>query len=183
MSRAELAIQRTLQAEGGYSNLSSDRGGRTYKGISEKNWPEWEGWKIIDKHEPLKQGEVIADPQMDELVNDFYIINFWNPLQLAKFNSQEICNEIFDSAVNNGHKTAVMFLQEGLNLLNRNERDYKDMPVDGIPGPVTISITNNFSNTQALLKTLNGLQFCRYKAICDKDPGQEVNFLGWLHRC
>ena len=43
-------INMILQHEGGYLNDSSDSGGRTYKGISENNFPNWKGWKIINKH-------------------------------------------------------------------------------------------------------------------------------------
>ena len=42
-------INMILQHEGGYLNDSSDSGGRTYKGISENNFPNWKGWKIINK--------------------------------------------------------------------------------------------------------------------------------------
>lgn len=44
-----------------------DSGGRTYKGISENNFPNWKGWKIINKHEPLKRGEFIKDEDLEEV--------------------------------------------------------------------------------------------------------------------
>ena len=44
-------INMILRNEGGYWSDSDgiDSGGRTYKGISENNFPNWKGWKIINK--------------------------------------------------------------------------------------------------------------------------------------
>jgi len=81
-----------------------------------------------------------------------------------------------------GTGTSIKMLQEALNLLNRNQRDYKDIAVDGVMGWITISFANNCPKQLALLKTLNGLKFCRYKDICERDPTQEVFFKSWLSR-
>jgi len=39
----------TLKHEGGYANHSADKGGETYRGITRKNNPNWQGWKYIDE--------------------------------------------------------------------------------------------------------------------------------------
>lgn len=182
MAIFKISFDRTIGIEGGYSNIASDRGGRTYKGIAERMWPDWPGWVIVNKHEPLKRYQVIASEALDRMVEDFYRVNFWDMLRLGAIRSQDVADELFDTAVNMGVETAGRFLQQGLNLLNRDQRDYKNLEVDGDIGNNTLGIANGFANTPALLKTLNGLQFCRYRDICLKDPGQEANFAGWLKR-
>ncbi len=41
-------ISTILSHEGGYANHPADKGGETYRGISRKANPNWEGWKYID---------------------------------------------------------------------------------------------------------------------------------------
>lgn len=180
------SFNRTLQAEGGYSNLSSDRGGRTYKGISEKNFPDWEGWIIVNSHEPMKRGEVIISDQLNDMVRRFYEKNFWIPLRLTEIRVQSVADELFDTAVNMGVGTAGKMLQRAMNLLNKNQKSYSDLVVDGQVGSDTMYAVNTFTNldvnVSSLLKTLNGLQFMRYVDICEKDLSQEDNFIGWLKR-
>lgn len=69
MNKQTDLINMILRNEGGYWSDSDgiDSGGRTYKGISENNFPNWKGWKIINKHEPLKRGEFIKDEDLDEV--------------------------------------------------------------------------------------------------------------------
>jgi lysozyme family protein len=168
--------------EGGYNNTPGDRGGRTYKGISEKNFPAWEGWKIIDKYEPIKDNYLIKDEQLDNMVYRFYRDNFWSSLRLQEINSQPLAEEIYDTAVNTGSSTAVKFLQMALNLLNKNQKDYKNILEDGVMGWITTSLANQCPYQAALLKTLNGLQFMRYVEICRRDESQEKFFMSWLNR-
>lgn len=65
--------------EGGYvHNLDGD-GKDTYAGITELNFPKWEGWKIINKHKPLKRGQLINDDKLKKLVSDFYTKDYLKP--------------------------------------------------------------------------------------------------------
>ncbi len=43
------ALAHTLEFEGGYANDPADSGGETFRGISRRNWPQWEGWPLIDQ--------------------------------------------------------------------------------------------------------------------------------------
>jgi hypothetical protein len=131
--------------------------------------------------------------QLQSLVNSFYYNEFWEFLKCEKFD-QAIADELFDTAVNQGRMTAAKYLQESLNLLNNNQRHYKDIAVDGEIGDVTINAYNNYMSTSVfpnrskeknintLLKVLNGLQFERYKDIVKRSPDQEIYFYGWLQR-
>ena len=88
---------------------------------------------------------------------------------------------MFDTGVNMGVRVAANFLQEALNLMNRNGQNFPDLKVDGQIGPITIAAYKKVDD-RILLKVLNGLQFERYKLICFKDPTQEKYFNGWMKR-
>lgn len=185
MADFEKAHSLTVKIEGGYVNNPFDKGGETYKGISRAYHSSWAGWLIIDEYKKthyLKRNELISNEQLDFLVLLFFRDKFWNINRLDNFNHQLIANELYDTGVNMGVKIAAKFLQEALNLLNRNEKDYRDIAVDGRIGNITLSIVNNYKYPKALLKALNGLQFERYKAICENKPDQEKFFRGWLLR-
>jgi lysozyme family protein len=189
MADFSITYQKTSVFEGGYSNDPHDQGGETYKGISRKFHPDWSGWSILD----LMNDKNTKNSQLQSLVNSFYYNEFWKFLKCEKF-EQTIADELFDTAVNQGKITAAKYLQESLNLLNNNQRHYKDIVVDGKIGNVTIEAykkymgTSDFPgrskerNINTLLKALNGLQFERYKDIVKQSPDQEIYLYGWLQR-
>lgn len=179
MANFEIALKETLGIEGGKSNNPLDHGGLTYAGISQKNWPHWEGWEIIDRWGKLSQSDMLT---LGILVNDFYRYNFWDRISLDSITNQQIANELFDTGVNASPKKAIELLQRALNLLNRNQKLYKDIELDGILGTNTLQLTNNHPYPSDLLAVLNRLQFAYYVAICEKDPTQEEFLRGWLKR-
>lgn len=183
MAQYLAAYQRAMAHEGGYSNHPADKGGETYKGIARKFHPSWDGWMIIDAYKKNNSIKALTDDmELNQLVYEFYEEKFWNSNRLGELKSQDIANELFDTGVNVGKSKAARMLQIALNLLNRNEKDYADIKVDGVIGPNTISLTNSYPRPEVLLKVLNGIQFSHYMAICQKDPSQEVFFQGWLKR-
>ena len=157
-------INMILQHEGGYLNDSSDSGGRTYKGISENNFPNWKGWKIINKHEPLKRGEFIKDEDLDEEIFNFYLVHFYYKLNLDQINNLYISAHLLDHGVNAGISNGVKCLQRALNDILSI-----DIIVDGKIGPVTISEINN-SNPKTLLSKLIEERENYYKSLVDKNP-------------
>lgn len=183
MADFKTALKGTLGIEGGDSNHPKDRGGFTYKGISRRNWPNWEGWELVDYLEKgIQTNREKLIIMLDTMVEDFYRLNFWDRISLTAITNQKIANELFDTGVNAHTKTAVTFLQKALNLLNQEGKLYPDIPVDGILGSKTLDYTNKHPYPEALLKLLNGLQLAYYIAICEKDPTQEVFLRGWLKR-
>lgn len=179
------AYEKTALVEGFWVNDPEDAGGETYKGIARNFFPDWDGWKIIDhykKSNPLKRGDKIFNELVDEYVEEFYKEKFWDINKLNNITDQDIANEVYDTGVNMGVETAAKMLQEAMNLLNRNQMDYEDLSTDGVIGEKTLKIVNRFQNKTALLKTLNGLQFCRYRDICKANPKKEKFFNGWLLR-
>ena len=165
------------RSEGGYSNVSADKGGETYAGITKKNFPTWAGWAIINKARP-KQGQIISDPKLDALIGTFYKKNFWDVLKCDNF-SKYVGMNLCDFGINSGNNTAAKLFQEVINSL---------LPVgaitlvaDGKIGPKTIEAANKLNqkvlNDALLLKRANF-----YKKIVENNPSQNVFLTGWLTR-
>lgn len=190
MSNFEEAYNVTRKIEGGYHNASginsADRGGETFKGIARKYWPTWKGWVIVDSHKnrPGFPKTAEQDPELSRLVRDFFKVNFWDPLRLDQISFKPVASELFDTAVNAGVKTAALFFQKSLNLLNRNGKSWKEIAEDGKIGPQTlISFTQLSPEDKAnIYNTLNLLQGRHYLNLAEKDPRQEEFLRGWFKR-
>jgi lysozyme family protein len=175
----------TMGHEGQWVNHPNDRGGETYKGIARRFHPNWTGWAHIDAMKSQKgfPGNLRSIQQkLEPHVQSFYKAQFWDRMRLDQVHSQQIANEMFDTAVNMGIAAAVADLQRSLNILNRNGKSYPQVAVDGKIGPITLSTLNRHPNPRNVFNTLNGFQFMRYVAICERDPSQEEFFNGWLNR-
>lgn len=166
MNTFDIAFNEVLGFEGGYVNDPNDRGGETRYGISKRSYPD-----------------VNIESLTIEQAKHIYYRDFWNSknLELSLIDDERVSVELFDTAVNMGVSTAAKFLQEALNLMNRNQKDWADLKVDGVVGFNTLKCYKK-ARKDVLLKALNGLQFCRYKAICEKDKTQEIYFNGWMKR-
>ncbi len=158
------AFEELIGIEGGYVNDPTDRGGETKYGISKRSYPN-----VDIRNLSLEQAKEI------------YYCDYWKKSGCDAILKYEIAAEIFDTAVNMGVKTAVRFLQQGLNLMNRDQRDFPDLLEDGIFGKNTDAAYKKVDD-RILLKVLNGLQFSRYVDICKRDPSQEKYFNGWMKR-
>jgi len=199
MADFKTSYTKTMCCEGLYSNDPRDLGGETWRGISRKYWPNWGGWKIVDEvKQSVNASDLVkalrADEELEDLVFLFYETEFWNNKYIGSIPDQEIADEVFDTAINQGSTIAIKYLQESLNMLNNNEKHYSDIDVDGQIGSATIKaykaymLTAAFParskdrNIKTLLKSLNGKQFQRYAEICERKPEQEAYFYGWLNR-
>jgi len=165
----KIVLQKTLPHEGFYSNRSADRGGETYAGISRKYWPGWRGWGIIDRAKPLKQGERVANKQLDGLIEVFYYENFWRPIRGADVKSQSVCNFMFDWGVNSG------------SAATRRVQRVVGVACDGVVGPVTIQAINTCDPVD-LLTRLKASRTAFVHAIVRSTPAQAVNLNGWMRR-
>ena len=179
MANFDTAFEKTMKHEGFYSFDKHDIGGETYRGISRKYYPEWKGWLIIDEQKPDINRE-----ELDPLIIAFYRKHYWNPNLLNAF-PQDVANEMFDTGVNLGRRTAAKFLQQALSFLNKNEQLFPDLVEDGIVGPKTLKaleIIHNRKETKLLLKIMNVLQGYHYLSYMKKSPIQEIFARGWFTR-
>lgn len=166
----EEAFKEVIKIEKGYVNSEFDRGGETKFGISKKTYPELD----------------IANLTLSD-AKDIYFLDFWNCefLTLSNIKDKEIAIELFDTSVNMGQEVAGKFLQTALNHMNRNQKIYKDLLVDGHIGAITLKALETIlkrGEKAKLLKALNGEQYVRYIEIITRHPEQEMNFVGWLER-
>ena len=187
MANFKIAYEITMGHEGSYSNDPVDVGGETFKGVSRVYHPSWEGWVLIDeyKNKPNFPRNLKGNQELEKFVEVFYKRMFWDIMRLDNVNSQMIANEMFDTGVNMNHTRAVSFLQEGLNLLNRNEQNYPDLVVDGFIGPVTLRTLDTLlkmGDEYILLKIMNVLQGMHYINFMRKSPTQERFARGWFGR-
>ena len=158
------AFKEIIGIEGGYVNNNLDKGGETKFGISKRSYPH-----LDIKNLTLQDAEEI------------YYNDYWFELKLDYISDYNISLELFDTSVNMGRYKASTIFQEALNLMNRNQQNFKDLVVDGVIGTKTI-LAYNEVDKKILLKVLNGLQFMNYVRICENDKTQEVFFNGWMKR-
>ena len=94
MAKFSPAFDSMILSEGGYilTDISGDRGGQTYAGISRRHWPNWSGWLYVDRKETPRT----------QLVRDFYKENFWDVVKGDELNDQYMAESIFSFAVNTG---------------------------------------------------------------------------------
>ena len=178
----------TSAHEGGYVNDPIDRGGETYRGIARVHHPEWSGWKRIDAQRG-KAGfpnSLDRDRALQNNVKSFYKKAYWDRFNGDQLPDQLLANEMYDTAVNMGVRRAVRFLQSSLNLLNRDQRDYQDLIVDGWFGGKTLAALHTLLNmdrgSDALVKMMNIQQGARYVEIMAGDSSQERFARGWIKR-
>jgi lysozyme family protein len=173
----EAAVAATLRVEIGYSNDPNDRGGPTRFGITQAVARRF-GYAGDMTEYPIEEAERV------------YKVQYWNTARLDEVDaiSEDIAQELFDTGVNLGIGRAGMFLQRSLNALNREQRDYPDLTVDGIIGPATLHSLRSFiARRQAqgelvLLRALDGLQRAAYIALSENNGTQESFVFGWLLR-
>jgi len=187
MANFEQSYAITMGHEGGYDNDPDDVGGETYKGVSRKYYPDWEGWVIIDN---AKSGSnfpnnISNNLMLEKMVKLFYRRYYWNLFCGDDVLDQQLANELFDTGVNMGVTRAVDFLQKALNILNRNESLYSDIEEDGKFGNETMKALNAYLATDGiglLLKIINILQGMHYIEYARKNPKQERFMRGWMNR-
>lgn len=188
MANFKEAFLLTSAIEGGYANDQDDNGGETYKGISRKNFPNWKGWFIVDLFKrsapkPSALNNLLSsNDEIQTLVEAFYKAEFWDKLKLDYVTSQPVANELYDTAVNCGTGISALFLQQALNVTNRNGVDYSDIIEDAVIGSTTVTTMNKHPRPTDVLKVLNVLQGARYIDICRANKKQEKFFRGWLSR-
>lgn len=165
----------TIIVEGGYSDNAFDSGGATRYGITEAV-ARANGYTGDMRALPLETARAI------------YKAQYWDLLRLDAVDavSPVISGKMFDIAVNGGIATAGKFLQRALNVLNREQADFRDVVVDGLVGPGTIYALTRFKAVRGdagmavLFKMLNAQGGVRYIEIAEAIPKDESFEFGWI---
>lgn len=172
MAEFKIAFQKMLAHEGGYSNDPDDLGGETYKGISRKAHKSWFGWALIDKHKgkPDFPATLDKDVELSKKIEQFYLTNFWSPLNANLIANQTNANSLFDFAVNAGITPSARIVQSIVGT-----------KIDGIIGEHTLNKINSmdFGYFQAAF-TVTKIEY--YMTIIRKRPTNKKFLYGWITR-
>jgi len=169
------AFEKVVIVEGGYSNHENDLGGKTKFGITEA---------------VARDSGYMGDMTKltIEIAQRIYYVKYWEKMQLNDIcrMSEELAIELFDTGVNTGIATAVLFLQQSLNAFNNQGTLYADVREDGVIGKATFTALHAYYAKRGakggvvLLKALNALQGARYIDLCQKRQANESFVFGWI---
>jgi lysozyme family protein len=172
------AFLKLLGVEGGYSDNPADSGGKTKFGITEATLR-------ASKY----AGTYISEMDIDTAAR-IYKEQYWDVMRLDEVSqlSRRIAYELFDTGVNMGPGTAARFLQRSLNVLNKQQTLWLDLPVTGVVDKSTIDTLAIFlkqrgaKGEEVLLKMLNCLQGARYIEIAEQRQKDEAFVFGWFNQ-
>lgn len=169
------AFEETVGLEGGYSNNAADSGGETMYGITIQV-ARANGYMGEMKLLPLSTAQHI------------YRRQYWEVLKLDEISvmSPNLAKKLFDIGVNCGVGSAGQWLQRSLNIFNQQQKDYPDLKVDGVLGPVSVMTLRSLMNRrqkvgeQIVFKALNALQGHHYITLAEKREKDETFTVGWF---
>jgi lysozyme family protein len=172
MATFETALEKVLRNEGGYVYDPDDPGSETYKGVTRKAFSKWDGWEIIDrlKRESAFPANLDKDATLQEMVGDFYRVNFWNTIKGDDIKNEDVAFAIFDFGVNTGVKTGVSLAQKVV-----------DAATDGIFGRQSLEKINGY-DTELFLAEFTLAKIARYIGIVKKRPTSKKYFYSWVCR-
>jgi lysozyme family protein len=156
MADFDQAVTKTLIHEGGsrVTDDPNDRGGLTKYGISQRSYPN------VD----------IRNLTEDE-AKGIYKRDYWDRVSADIIIDQQVAENLFDTAVNMGPRTASRLAQIALDLL----------PPDGVIGPKSIKALNTAS-PESFMAEFTIAKIARYAYICNKNRSQSKYLLGWINR-
>lgn len=186
----------TSSAEGAFANRKADKGGITYKGISQVYNPKWIGWNIInrylDKYPELKipyEGkppasihklnfELNANEELEALIYDFYYENYWKKCGADRIGGK-LAVILFDTSVLQGCHRAGKTLQK---VANRYFN--QTLVVDGIIGSGTISKVKELVQTKGedIFVSNMLLEYGDNVTEASKLEGNAKFLQGWMNR-
>lgn len=171
MTLFERCLEIILRNEGKYSNDPDDSGKETYKGISRRYWPDWDGWVIIDQlRDQVNFPEVLEQNIfIQEFVSEFYKDNFWDIMNLDLLNNENSILQIFDFGVNAGYQTSIKLAQRSANEI-----------VDGVLGVNTASKINALGTKFIDLFIEERISY--YNERVKKRPVNAKYIKGWIKR-
>jgi lysozyme family protein len=159
------SLEFVLSVEGGYSNHPHDSGGKTYRGILQREY---------DKYRDDKQEDRRCVREMsEEELEDIYYNDYWVPGACYKF-PWPLCVVQFDGCVNTGVGQASKFLQRAVGT--------KD---DGAIGPKTIMAYEDKVKDvglDAIVKSILEQRDGFYDLLVERKPTQKSFINGWNNR-
>ena len=172
------ALKTIFVHEGGYQCQRSDSG----------NWTGGKVGKGVLKG--TKYGISAASyPNVDikalnlDTAAKYYLPDFWRPLQLDACKSQGLATTFLDTGVNAGVGTAAIIMEETVNYLNGNGRDW---PRRGYITPTQMFWINEYTaskeNRQLFYLVFQSIRSEHYARIAKADPNKRRYLADWLIR-
>ena len=146
-------VDAVIKREGGLVNDSSDKGGLTKYGISQRAFP---------KEDISSINEAKA--------KHLYLTHYWRPCKAEKL-PEAIRETYFDMVVNMGQSRGVKLLQEACNQKG------SDLIVDGLIGPKTLKAAKRLEKER-----LTAFRVLHYAKIVLNDSSQMKFYYGWYRR-
>lgn len=173
-------IDRVIRAEGSeYTNDPNDSGGPTKYGITLSTLARYRGKTVS-----AADVSALTEAEARAIYKAKYVE--WPGFTPILAISPLVAEEVIDTGVNAGPARATEMLQRCLNALNRQERDYSDVKVDGDCGPATVEALRKYLTLRksegaiVLLRALNALQGEFYISLAERRPKDETFLFGWL---
>lgn len=180
-------IRDKVNVEAGYVNNPNDLGKETKCGVTAATAAEYKdklvklfGWngKMFD-----------LTPEMAIWI---FEQGWWNRLCLDEIAAVHpfLADRMFDFGINAGRSRGALALQEQLNVLNRQGKDYPDIKPDGAisSGGATIKALNAFVKVRGndgvlvLVDALCDYQSAHYRTISEQRQANEEFTYGWYQR-
>jgi len=170
MADIKIALKRLAKWEGGFSNDADDPGGATKWGITEAA-ARRNGYKGKMAELPYDTAEHI------------YRKDYWDPLALDYVNDQDIANQLFQAAVNQG---AGLWQHNLQRICNAVLWENPQLSLDGIIGTATLAavekILTDKKSKAELSMHVYLFQVRRYDEIIEKNTNLTKYRNGWLNR-
>ncbi len=160
------AIDRVVELEGGYvlSDVPGDLGRQTFAGISRKYFPDWVGWRYVDKGE-------YDTPFMRRLVKEFYE-EYARGLGIGTVQQSGKFFALLDFGVLAGKRTMTETVQRALGGA---------VVVDGELGPKTLHALDEAPTGLFLARfALGRIEY--HAELVMENRSQSKFFLGWVNR-
>ncbi len=178
LSRFDECFKLVLDSEGGYSDNTDDKGGKTNWGITEATLNSAYRAGLVS-HNDIKK--LTADE-----AKAIYKTNYWDKCKCDALPAP-LDYLVFDAAVNHGTGGAGELLQKSINTVMKTDA----LKVDGAIGPLTLDAVNRYLGQFKSTCTLPVEDLCfafllervqKYNLIIAKDPSQKTFIHGWLNR-
>lgn len=157
------ALAWVLESEGGNDDDPDDPGGRTSRGITQR---EWNAYCDVAG---IPRGDVWKAPQ--GAIEDIYHRTYWLPY--GPVLPPGVDYVFFDEAVNAGPHTAVIMLQVGLGFTGKD--------LDGHMGVITSAALVK-AKPADLIKAMSAYRVHYYKMIEIHRPVMRKYDKGWMNR-
>ena len=150
-------INIVLPNEGGYVWHPNDPGGETNMGIARLFYPDLD-------IKNLTRNDVIQ----------IYFRDYWSKMNLKNIYDENLVLQIFDFGVN------TRSVRYGFNTAIKTIQRLVDAEADGIVGPETIGLINNYDGDLTDLYMRERRKY--YFALVRRKPEMQCFLIGWMNR-